>query len=63
MACSWPSILNSKSEYNRCHIPRLVVEREDEGKREQRLSMEKKNREGDVDKFGGHGQGMVGAED
>ena len=25
------SILNSKAEYTRCHIPRLVVEEEDEG--------------------------------
>ena len=37
-------ILNSKSEYDRCHIPRLVAESEDD-KKEQRLTMEKKSRE------------------
>ena len=39
------NILNSKSEYNRCHIPRLVVDKEDEEKRKQRLVMEKEKRE------------------
>ena len=38
-------ILNSKSEYNRCQIPRLVVETEDEDKRDQRLATEKRSRE------------------
>ena len=36
------SILNSKSEHNRCHIPRLVVDKEDEDRKKQRLSLEKK---------------------
>ena len=30
------SILNSKAEFNRCYIPRLVVEQEDEGAKERR---------------------------
>ena len=38
-------ILNSKSEYNRCQIPRLVVEIEDDDKRAQRLATEKKSRD------------------
>ena len=28
------NILNSKSEFNRCHIPRLIVEQEEEGAKE-----------------------------
>ena len=39
------SILNSKSEFNRCHIPRLVVEEEDEQKRKKRLEKEKLEKE------------------
>ena len=39
------SILNSKSEFNRCHIPRLVVEEEDEEKRKKRLEKEKLEKE------------------
>ena len=35
------SILNSKSEFNRCQIPRLVVEIEDEETRLRRLEEEK----------------------
>ena len=30
------AILNSRSEFNRCHIPRLVVEEEEEGARQER---------------------------
>ena len=30
------SILNSRAEYNRCHIPRLRVEEEEESKKRQR---------------------------
>ena len=37
------SILNSKAEYNRCHIPRLRVEEEEEGKEREEPS--KRNRE------------------
>ena len=39
------SILNSRSEYNRCHIPRLVVEREEEGAIKEREQWEEKERE------------------
>ena len=35
------SILNSRGEYNRCHIPRLVIEEEDEETRNERLRLEK----------------------
>ena len=38
-------ILNSRSEFNRCHIPRLVVEEEDEDSREQRLKLEEQTKE------------------
>ena len=38
-------ILNSKSEFNRCHIPRLVVEEEEEDVRKQRLAKEEKERQ------------------
>ena len=38
-------ILNSKAEFNRCHIPRLVVEVEDEDTRKKRLDQEKKDKE------------------
>ena len=38
-------ILNSRSEFNRCHIPRLVVEEEDEDSREQRLKLEEQTRQ------------------
>ena len=34
-------ILNSKAEYNRCHIPRLTIEKEDEDDRKLRLEKEK----------------------
>ena len=37
-------ILNSKSEFNRCYIPRLVVEKDEEAKKK-RLEQEKKDRE------------------
>ena len=37
------SILNSKAEFNRCHIPRLVVEEEDEEQRTKRLGEELKS--------------------
>ena len=37
------NILNSKAEYNRCHIPRLVVEEEDEDVRNMRESKEAKD--------------------
>ena len=33
-------ILSSKSEFNRCHIPRLVLEEEDEEAKKQRLAKE-----------------------
>ena len=39
------SILNSKSEFNRCQIPRLVVEVEDEETRLRRLEKEKLDQE------------------
>ena len=32
--------MNSKSEFNRCHIPRLVVEMEDEESKLRRLERE-----------------------
>ena len=38
------SILNSKAEYNRCHIPRLVVEKEDEEAVKKSLEDEKERR-------------------
>ena len=38
-------ILNSKAEYNRCHIPRLVVEKEDEDSRRIREERERKEDE------------------
>ena len=38
-------ILNSKSEFNRCHIPRLVVEQEDEEHMKLRLEQEKRDKE------------------
>ena len=34
------NILNSKSEFNRCQIPRLVVKKEDEETRELKLHQE-----------------------
>ena len=34
------NILNSKSEHNRCHIPRLVIEEEDEETMKKRIEME-----------------------
>ena len=34
-------ILNSHSEFNRCHIPRLIVELEEEGAKKERLEREK----------------------
>ena len=37
-------ILNSKSEFNRCHIPRLVVEQEDEEHMKLRIEQEKKDK-------------------
>ena len=39
------NILNSKGEYNRCHIPRLVVEEEDPQCKEQRLLREEQEAE------------------
>ena len=36
------SILNSKGEFNRCHIPRLIVEPEDEESETRRLAEEQK---------------------
>ena len=39
------NILNSKAEYNRCHIPRLVVAEEDEEQAKQMLIEEQKNRD------------------
>ena len=36
------NILNSRSEYNRCHIPRLVVEQEDEDVKKERELQEQK---------------------
>ena len=39
------SILNSKSEFNRCQIPRLVVEVEDEETRLRRVENEKLEQE------------------
>ena len=38
-------ILNSKYEFNRCHIPRLVVEKEDEQVTLKRLEQERRDRE------------------
>ena len=38
-------ILYSKSELNRCHIPRLVVEQEDEEHRKLKMEQEKKDKE------------------
>ena len=38
-------ILNSKAEYSRCHIPRLVVEQEDEEVRKLRKKREKADKE------------------
>ena len=38
-------ILNSKSEFNRCFIPRLVVEKEDEEQRLKRIEQEQRDRE------------------
>ena len=38
-------ILNSKAEFNRCFIPRLVVEVEDEATVKLRLEKEQKDRE------------------
>ena len=40
------SILNSKAESNRCHIPRLVVEEEEEDTRVSREQREKEEDEG-----------------
>ena len=37
------SILNSRAEFNRCHIPRLVVEIEDEDAKKSRLAKEQKD--------------------
>ena len=34
------NILNSKSEHNRCHIPRLVIEEEDEETMKRKIDME-----------------------
>ena len=34
-------ILNSKAEFNRCYIPRLVVEVEDQAEQEQREQRER----------------------
>ena len=39
------SILNSRGEFNRCHIPRLVVEIEDQEKKEKRLLEEAEENE------------------
>ena len=39
------SILNSKSEYNRCHIPRLVVEKEDEEVKKLRKELQNQDKE------------------
>ena len=39
------NILNSEAEFNRCHIPRLVVEEEDQDTKVKRLLMEKELRE------------------
>ena len=45
------SILNSKTEFNRCHIPRLRVEDEEEAKqREEQLLQEREQREVQLDK-------------
>ena len=45
------SILNSKSEYNRCHIPRLRVEdKDEEEEREQRTSLEQDRLEEELSK-------------
>ena len=38
------SILNSKGEFSRCHIPRLVVEEEDEDVRKERIQKEHQER-------------------
>ena len=38
-------ILNSKGEFSRCYIPRLVIEEEDQEAKEERLSMEKQERD------------------
>merc|ERR1711954_247419 len=38
-------ILNSKGEFSRCYIPRLVIEEEDKEAKEERLSMEKQERD------------------
>ena len=38
------NILNSRAEFNRCHIPRLVVEEEDEATKEQRRVAEEQTR-------------------
>ena len=37
--------MNSKSEFNRSHIPRLIVEVEDENKKAQRLKQEQADKE------------------
>ena len=39
------NILNSKAEFNRCHIPRLVVEEEDQDTKLERMKLEKEHRE------------------
>ena len=39
------AILNSRAEFNRCHIPRLVVEVEEEGKKKKRLEQEQRDKE------------------
>ena len=39
------NILNSRSEYNRCHITRLVVEEEDQRSKEEREKREKEELE------------------
>ena len=43
------NILNSRAEFNRCHIPRLVVEEEDDSSKQERMEKEKTDQE-DLDK-------------
>ena len=35
------NILNSRSEFNRCHIPKLIVEQEEEGAKKIRIMKER----------------------
>ena len=38
-------ILNSKAEYSRCYIPRLVIEKEDEEEKRMRMEIEQQRKD------------------